>query len=602
MKCLLNNKQYLIECLNEKKVEDYPVFDIDNIINVEKEVHFYRLTSCYLQDIIVKKIVKKYEKSTRYDIFIFFGLANGELLERIFEKYPQNIIIVYEPSNEIVKLWLSKENKEAILMSENIYIVSGEEGKKWYGYFLDNIIRYNNVRHTNFYILPGYQSIWTETAILAFQMYCNHLSNESITKNTVIRFGIGRNRKYLRNLYDLKTQYSALDLCRCFRNSSTGNCAIIISAGPSLEKNIKYLKNFKGKAFIIAVDSAIKVLNSNNIMPDIVVTVDTEKRLDFLKSEFFRSIPLVIETTGNSDIRQIHDGKRFYAATGELYTKEIFKRMEKSIGYLRTGGSVANSAFSFAVQCGYKNIVLVGQDLAYPDNKLHASETYDDKEENKLDDNVAYFEVEDIYGHRVLTERNMDIYRKWFERIISENKQLNVIDATEGGAKIHGTKIEKLVDVLKENFITDKIYDFQEIINKTNPIFSDEELNKYNEICAQLPQRLKKDRKKLVDGILLYENLNRLRERGLQNSKEFKSEYNKICKLNHWLEKYENIELLNMYELEEDYELQDNILDVKENQNDEWNEIIKLGLKYCNRYIDAIDDVLADIHFLINGY
>lgn len=601
IKNLLVNKTYLIDCLNENKETDYNVINSINGIAVEVNDYTYRLTSHYDQKGIVEKVLNKYEKATIYDIFILIGLSDGSCLESFFERFPNNTIIVYEPSTEIVKMWLSKGSKKEILLSDNIYIACGNNGKKWYEYFLDNKIKYNNIRHANFYILPGYQSIWTDITIWAYKSFCDHISNEAITKNTVMMFGRERNRKYFRNLHDLRIQYSSYDLCNSFRNNQSGECAIIVSAGPSLEKNIKILKQFKGKAFIIAVDSAIKALNSNSIEPDIVVTVDTEKRLDFLNTKFFENIPLVMETTGNAEIQSIHYGKRFYTATGEIYTREILNKFSKNIGYLHTGGSVANSAFSFAVECGYKNIILIGQDLAYPDNKLHVSDTYDNKDENKLDESNTYYEVEDIYGNMVLTERNMDIYRNWFERVISENDQLNVIDATEGGAKINGTKIETLEMVLKEDFISDSVFDYRRIIDSVNPLFSDDERCKFDEICGTLPQILEKNKKRLKDGILSYENLNRLKKRGLENSKEFKKEYNKVSKINQWLESYENIELLNMYQTEKDYEIQDHVLDVQENENDEWKEIIHLGIKYYNRYIDAIDDILEDIHFLING-
>lgn len=600
---LLYNKSYLIDCLNEKESDEYNINDSGNGINVEKEGYTYRLTSYYNQEYIVDRIIKKFENATPYEIFILIGLADGNCLERIFNKYPKNTIIVYEPSSQILKLWLDSGDKKDILISGNIFISSGKIGKKYYNIFLDQIIKYNNTKHISFYILPGYQSIWTEETIWCYKACCDHISMELVVKNTVMAFGHARTRKYFRNLYDLKMQYSLKDLCEKLKEScpNNKNAAIIVSAGPSLEKNVSQLELFKGKALIIAVDSAIKTLEINNIEPDIVVTIDSEKRLDFIEGTLFRNIPLIIETTGNSDIHRIHNGRRFYAATGEIYTNKLIKKFNKSVGYMKTGGSVANSAFSFVLECGFKNIILVGQDLAYPNNKLHAEATYVDKKENELIKDEKYYEIEDIYGNKVLTEKNMDMYREWFERVISENDQLNVIDATEGGAKINGTKIEKLKDVLSEDFISNEAIDYKDIINRVNPIFTEDDRLKYEEMCTSLPEILQKDKKRLKDGILSYENINRLRKRGLQNSKEFKKEYSKVSKINYWLKTYENIELLNMYEPEKEYEIQERILDVKENENDEWNEIIDLGLKYCNKYIDAIDDILEDIHFLIDG-
>ena len=50
--------------------------------------------------------------------------------------------------------------------------------------------------------------------------------------------------------------------------------AIIVAAGPSLNKNILELKRLKGRAFIIAVDTAIKPLLNAGIIPDMYAVVD----------------------------------------------------------------------------------------------------------------------------------------------------------------------------------------------------------------------------------------------------------------------------------------------------------------------------------------
>ena len=62
---------------------------------------------------------------------------------------------------------------------------------------------------------------------------------------------------------------------------------ILVSAGPSLNKNIMELKKAKNKAFIVATDTAVKPLLKAGIEPDLMVMVDGEKpkrlNLDLLK-------------------------------------------------------------------------------------------------------------------------------------------------------------------------------------------------------------------------------------------------------------------------------------------------------------------------------
>ena len=58
--------------------------------------------------------------------------------------------------------------------------------------------------------------------------------------------------------------------------------AIVIAAGPSLNKNIKELKRAKGKAFLIAVDTAVKRLLKEGIVPDMYATLDGMKTAELL--------------------------------------------------------------------------------------------------------------------------------------------------------------------------------------------------------------------------------------------------------------------------------------------------------------------------------
>ena len=56
----------------------------------------------------------------------------------------------------------------------------------------------------------------------------------------------------------------------------SGQSAIIVCPGPSLQKNISVLKKVKGRALIICVLHALKALKENGITPDIVIHTDPQ--------------------------------------------------------------------------------------------------------------------------------------------------------------------------------------------------------------------------------------------------------------------------------------------------------------------------------------
>jgi hypothetical protein len=82
----------------------------------------------------------------------------------------------------------------------------------------------------------------------------------------------------------------------------------------------------------------------------------------------------------------------------------------------------------------------VGQDLAYSQGKSHAGAHVgltlqsEDQRAGRLNRTIPGY-----YGGEVETTVQLDSYRYWFEEVIRKYPQLNVINATEGGARIAGT-------------------------------------------------------------------------------------------------------------------------------------------------------------------
>lgn len=60
-----------------------------------------------------------------------------------------------------------------------------------------------------------------------------------------------------------------------------------------------------------------------------------------------------------------------------------------------------------------------------------------------------YIQIEDIWGNKVLTEENMNLYRKWFESYIKVMTHIKFIDATEGGALILAQKLKSWMNVIE---------------------------------------------------------------------------------------------------------------------------------------------------------
>ncbi|HHP0339686.1 TPA: 6-hydroxymethylpterin diphosphokinase MptE-like protein, partial [Campylobacter lari subsp. concheus] len=109
-------------------------------------------------------------------------------------------------------------------------------------------------------------------------------------------------------------------------------------------------------------------------------------------------------------------------------------------GYLGTGMSVANMAYELAIKLGHKNIILIGQDLAYDENGNSHPKDYVHGETIENNRKEGLFIT--AYGGNGKVETNIywDIFRKTFQRDIELVKKINITtyNATEGGARIEG--------------------------------------------------------------------------------------------------------------------------------------------------------------------
>ena len=188
---------------------------------------------------------------------------------------------------------------------------------------------------------------------------------------------------------------------------------------------------------------------------------------------------------------------------------KLFMSVGKNVEGMQTGGSVANNAFYLAEFLGFRNIILVGQDLAFTDNKIHASNVYRELSiEEDTENEYTYVDGQD--GSKMLTYVNFRLYKEWFEHRIKDNSDINVINATQGGAKIYGAVHMSLEDAVKKYCV----YDFNhEIIEEVPYLFSDQQLDEVYQCILGLKEKCLELSERFEDGKLKYENLARLIKR-----------------------------------------------------------------------------------------
>jgi hypothetical protein len=257
-----------------------------------------------------------------------------------------------------------------------------------------------------------------------------------------------------------------------------GYPGIIVSAGPSLKNNVKTLQAAKDRALIVCVDTALKILLHHNIHPHIVMTLDAQKH----SIKHFLGIPetnsvLLADMVSFPAILRTYRGRTMVSTTAKYYSGRdgIMKReatpsinwiesFAEPVGDIQSGGSVATNVFDLLLNLGCSSIILIGQDLAYTGREIHCSGTHHN--ENWIP-GINRFTTLDSINQGVIRKRKIkyveafggngtvisdyvfDLYRGWFEDS-AQKVSLDVINATEGGARIRNTREMTLSRAIRE--------------------------------------------------------------------------------------------------------------------------------------------------------
>lgn len=385
-------------------------------------------------------------------IVVLFGTGLGyELKELMKIAYAGVKILVIEPILGIIEETIKNADMIEEMEITNIHLLASVNGKEIEAFLNRYIDRYNFI-DVDILALPSYKEMFTDKYNLLLNIVKKVKLGHEIYARTYSSQGVIWQNNIISNLKHIQNSVKIREFCNKFMNIPT----IIVSAGPSLNKNIHTLKQASetGKFIIIAAYKALSVLQKNNIIPDLIVSVDGHQTAWENGDKPDITVPLLYIPASDSKLLNRHKGTKIVGLTKQFEEHSpLFQSIYEADSFLFTGGSVVVSAVDFAQMAGCNPIIFVGQDLAFTGGMTHA-DGVEHKKHITIDSAKApLFEVEDVSGGVVLTDITLDGYRKILESYIDAETRITgriYIDATEGGALIKGTKIMSLKSVVEE--------------------------------------------------------------------------------------------------------------------------------------------------------
>ncbi|EAJ1453991.1 DUF115 domain-containing protein [Campylobacter jejuni] len=428
-----------------------------NIIQKRNLKTIYKNPSKELEEKI--EFFKDYK---RYPALFFYGLGNGILYKVLLQNENHKRIVIFEKEIEIIFIALnlidfSEELRKGRLIL--IYTIEMTYTKADTIFSLSSINKffriYNLHLHSNFY--KNYE----EDILKVNTLNSKAIRNISLKNGNDPQDAMQGIEQFVQNIPKMINHPSYKTLLQKRKNTEDENVAIIVSTGPSLEKQLPLLKQYANKATIFCADSAYPILAKHNIKPDYVCMMERDEIVaecfnndfgNFDKDIIFILASLVHKKT----LSYLEKNKRKYI----LVTRPLPFATSIEVhefGYMSCGMSVAHMNYELATNLNFKNIVFIGQDLAYAKDGSSHSKGFLYEDFHKGHYEIDFDKHTTIaYGGEGMVQSSgiWTIFRELFENFIYTNNKNNIktYNATEGGARIEGS-IEKPFKELCENLL-----------------------------------------------------------------------------------------------------------------------------------------------------
>lgn len=417
-------------------------------------------------------------------IYIVYGLGLGYHIKELKKKISsRSYIFVIEKNIDIISTYMHTQDFSEIAYGNIFFFFGNEEeiitriDQKIFAFNIMPLL--GNLTNV---IIPSYEKIYGDWIVRIQNKIFDTIRHAYFMLGNDMEDTIVGIRNNLENI-DIMFESPSIEV---LKNSYNNKPVIIVSAGPSLDKNIHQLKKAYGKALIIATDAVLSTLEKHEIIPDGVVSIE---RVLLTYEKFYKDKSIDSKTVfiGPPVVRPeifetMKDNKKLICLKkGEKINEWINNDILGDNRLLFMGTSCAHIAFSFAKHIGANPIIFIGQDLAYTKEGITHSNDVEIKDKIDVENSKRITYVKGVDGELLPTSGAFKQFLTWFElEIGKDNSSREYIDATEGGAYITGTKIMTLKEAI-ERYCIDPVVPLYEKIPQSENI-----QNKYNKAIIEV--------------------------------------------------------------------------------------------------------------------
>ncbi|EIK8390650.1 motility associated factor glycosyltransferase family protein, partial [Campylobacter jejuni] len=544
-------------------------FNIDENLNIYDKTH-----NVFMYENLEEEINFFYqsilEKTHRYPFACIYGIGNALLIKNLSKHYKH--LFVFESEIELFILALSTIDLSEELKVYKVVLFDcvAKDLEIQIAMIFDqqSILEYLSLYEM--FISSHYYLKYYETSILSLNELCIKSASVAIRNADITCFlPLLTHGQFLQNIPSMLESIPFQRILNERKNKFEN--AIVVSAGPSLTKQLPLLKAYQEKAVIFCADGALSMLEKEGIVPDYVTNLDfTDLAMKFFQNKENKTSLNVLSCATHLSLVHFLDNKSVVLRDDPLYQRFNLN----DFGYIDTGTHVSHFSYTLALALGFKNIIMIGQDLAFDEEGNSHSKGFDFGEKFSGEENIDKLKVPAYAGKgEVLTHITWNDYRIKLEYLFACNEQkAKFYNATEGGARINFTE-ELSFKECCEKLLTKEKPQFELPKSLTK--------NRSDKLLVKFKEKIQKDQdnaKRFLDDALALKQI-------LENilSKDF------ILPLEFLEKVYQNIENFN-HSLDEDEFIQDGILKAVM-----YERGLKISLVYKENIVDNASFITAYI-------
>ncbi|MCR2093491.1 motility associated factor glycosyltransferase family protein [Campylobacter upsaliensis] len=381
------------------------------------------------------------EKYPLYPVLYFYGISNAFMIENLLQNPYHCHLLVYERNLALLYTLLSSIDLSVALAQKRLLIFN-EVSQMEYIFETQPFLAYSR---TYFLELMSDFYAREQKEILALNSFLMEGFKKSILKQgNDPKDALQGIRQYVYNLDSMIKNPSLKELL-AKRGAKFKSC-VIVSTGPSLSKQLPLLKEVQERVVIFAADSAYPILMQNDIVPDYVCMVErTDFTAEFFKHDFGnkddKTTFLLASLVHPNAIEYLEKRGRNYILIPKYLNFAQYVDL-KAFALLSSAVSVAHMALALALELEFKELVFIGQDLAYDDVGHSHPKDY---QHSANFESEAYEKIKVVaYGGEGFVESHeiWIFFRQILEDLVKYVVSAKIYNATQGGARIEGM-IEK---------------------------------------------------------------------------------------------------------------------------------------------------------------